>query len=70
MQFNKRGHIFVKVHLAENRKPATNGKLETYRNGGSEEVVHTSGGCNLKTLSGYEAADKRLSATTEIIFTT
>jgi hypothetical protein len=32
--------------------------------------VHTSGGCNLKTLSGYEAADKRLSATTEIIFTT
>lgn len=59
LQFTERGHIFVKVHLAENRKSAMNGKFETFRNGGSEEVMHISGGYNLKTLSGCEAADER-----------
>ncbi|CAL5215274.1 unnamed protein product [Lathyrus oleraceus] len=59
VKFTERGHIFVKVHLAENRKSAMNGKFETFRNGGSEEVMHISGGYNLKTLSGCEAADER-----------
>ncbi|CAI8619956.1 unnamed protein product [Vicia faba] len=60
VKFTDRGHIFVKVHLAENRKSAMNGKFETFRNGGSEEVMHISGGgYNLKTLSGCEAADER-----------
>ncbi|XP_058732477.1 histidine kinase 4 [Vicia villosa] len=60
VKFTERGHIFVKVHLAENRKSAMNGKFETFQNGGSEGVMHISGGgYNLKTLSGCEAADER-----------
>ncbi|XP_061374552.1 histidine kinase 4-like [Gastrolobium bilobum] len=59
VKFTERGHIFVKVHLAENIKSTVNGKFETYRNGGSDEHVHISGGYNNKTLSGCEAADER-----------
>ncbi|KAK7320123.1 hypothetical protein RJT34_04857 [Clitoria ternatea] len=59
VKFTERGHIFVKVHLAENRMPAMNGKIETFLNGGSDEAVHMSGGYNFKTLSGCEAADER-----------
>ncbi|KAL9330301.1 hypothetical protein ACSQ67_005304 [Phaseolus vulgaris] len=60
VKFTERGHIFVKVHLAENRVPTVNGKIDTFLNGRSEEVVHmSSGGYNFKTLSGYEAADER-----------
>lgn len=59
LQFTDRGHIFVKVHLAENRKATMNGKFETFLNGGSDGVMHISGGYNLKTLSGCEAADER-----------
>ncbi|TKY61010.1 Histidine kinase 4 [Spatholobus suberectus] len=58
VKFTERGHIFVKVHLAENRMPTMNGKVETFLNGRSDEVVHMSGGYNFKTLSGYEAADE------------
>lgn len=36
-----------------------NGNIETFLNGGSEEIVHKSGSYNLKTLSGCEAADER-----------
>lgn len=59
LQFTERGHILVKVHLAENRNAAMNGKSETYLNGGSDEVMHMSGGYQFKTLSGCEAADER-----------
>ncbi|KAK7358193.1 hypothetical protein VNO77_00117 [Canavalia gladiata] len=59
VKFTERGHIFVKVHLDENRMSTINGKIETFLNGGSDEVVNMSGGYNFKTLSGYEAADER-----------
>ncbi|RDX80904.1 Histidine kinase 2, partial [Mucuna pruriens] len=59
LQFTERGHIIVIVQLAENRMSTMNGKIETFLNGGSDEVVHMSGGYNFKTLSGYEAADER-----------
>ncbi|KAL2342393.1 hypothetical protein Fmac_003678 [Flemingia macrophylla] len=59
VKFTERGHIFVKVHLAEKRMSTMNGKMETSLNGGSDEVVHMSGGYNFRTLSGYEAADER-----------
>nr|ALJ03416.1 histidine kinase 1 [Aeschynomene evenia var. serrulata] len=59
VKFTERGHIFVKVHLAENIKPTMNGKSETFLNGGSDEVGHISGGYHSKTLSGCEAADER-----------
>lgn len=58
-QFTERGHIFVKVHLAESSKATMNGKSETTLNGVSNEDVLTSGGCQFKTLSGCEAADER-----------
>ncbi|XP_019437450.1 PREDICTED: histidine kinase 4-like [Lupinus angustifolius] len=59
VKFTERGHIFVKVHLAENRKSTMNGKSEMFLNGGPDEVLHTSGGYHSKTLSGCEAADER-----------
>ncbi|XP_014512070.1 histidine kinase 4 [Vigna radiata var. radiata] len=60
VKFTERGHILVKVHLAENRMSTMNGKMETFLNGRSDEVVHvSSGGYNFKTLSGHEAADER-----------
>lgn len=57
MQFTERGHIFVKVHLAEPSKAMINGKSVTYLNGGFDEGVQTSDGRQFKTLSGCEAAD-------------
>ena len=59
LQFTERGHVFVKVHLSENRMSTMNGKIEKFLNGGLDEPVHMSGGYNSKTLSGYEAADER-----------
>ncbi|KAM1846669.1 hypothetical protein ACFX14_011046 [Malus domestica] len=56
-QFTERGHIFVKVHLAEPSKVMINGKSETYLNGGPDEGVLTSDGHQFKTLSGCEAAN-------------
>ncbi|KAF7808523.1 histidine kinase 4-like [Senna tora] len=55
VKFTEQGHIFVKVHLAENINTTMNGKSETYLNGGSDDVVHS----QFKTLSGCEAADER-----------
>ncbi|CAN6549697.1 unnamed protein product [Malus baccata var. baccata] len=57
IKFTERGHIFVKVHLAEPSKVMINGKSETYLNGGSDEGVLTSDGHQFKTLSGCEAAN-------------
>ncbi|XP_048441094.1 histidine kinase 4 [Pyrus x bretschneideri] len=57
IKFTERGHIFVKVHLAEPSKVMINGKSETYLNGGTDEGVLTSDGHQFKTLSGYEAAN-------------
>ncbi|KAK8316278.1 hypothetical protein V6Z12_A13G032200 [Gossypium hirsutum] len=37
VKFTERGHIFVKVHLAENPKPMEGPKAETCLNGGSDE---------------------------------
>ncbi|KAL2615089.1 hypothetical protein AAZV13_08G045200 [Glycine max] len=59
VKFTERGHVFVKVHLSENRMSTMNGKIEKFLNGGLDEPVHMSGGYNSKTLSGYEAADER-----------
>lgn len=59
LQFTDRGHIFVKVHLAESTKPIMNRKADTVCNGGSDEMRLTSGGNHFSTLSGCEAADER-----------
>ena len=59
LQFTEQGHIFVKVHLADNRKSIMNGKHDTFLNGESDEVFHISGDYHFKTLSGCEAADER-----------
>ncbi|KAA3454323.1 histidine kinase 4-like [Gossypium australe] len=59
VKFTERGHIFVKVHLAENPKPMEGPKAETCLNGGSDEDALVSGTRQFKTLSGYEAADER-----------
>lgn len=54
MQFTERGHIFVKVHLAEHSKASINSK---YVNGTSETDSFILDGHGFKTLSGCEAAD-------------
>ncbi|KAG5051214.1 hypothetical protein JHK87_003412 [Glycine soja] len=59
VKFTEQGHIFVKVHLADNRKSMMNGKHETFLNGESDEVFYISGDYHFKTLSGCEAADER-----------
>ncbi|GMJ13346.1 WOODEN LEG 1, ARABIDOPSIS HISTIDINE KINASE 4, WOODEN LEG, CYTOKININ RESPONSE 1 [Hibiscus trionum] len=58
VKFTERGHILVKVHLAENT-PVTEAKPGNYLNGGPDEGVQISGAGHFKTLSGYEAADER-----------
>ncbi|XP_039069508.1 histidine kinase 4-like isoform X2 [Hibiscus syriacus] len=59
VKFTERGHIFVKVHLAENTKPAVDAKAETCLNGRLDDGVPISGAHQFTTLSGYEAADER-----------
>ncbi|XVE85572.1 hypothetical protein DITRI_Ditri17bG0101200 [Diplodiscus trichospermus] len=59
VKFTERGHIFVKVQLAENTKPMVDAKAETCLNGGSDEGAMISGTRQFKTLSGYEAADEQ-----------
>ncbi|KAL6970049.1 Histidine kinase 4, variant 2 [Sarracenia purpurea var. burkii] len=56
-QFTERGHIFVQVHLAEHAKTVVDAKAESCFNGGLGVV--RSGGCQFKTLSGFEAVDDR-----------
>lgn len=55
-QFTERGHIFVKVHLAEHAKGIKDTKDEKFLNGGSDDMTSA---CKFRTLSGYEAADDR-----------
>ncbi|KAE8716671.1 Histidine kinase 4 [Hibiscus syriacus] len=59
VKFTERGHIFVKVLLAENKKPVTEAKSENHLNGGPDEGVLITGASHFKTLSGYEAADEQ-----------
>ncbi|XP_038874617.1 histidine kinase 4-like isoform X1 [Benincasa hispida] len=54
VKFTERGHIFVKVHLAEHSKGSIDSK---YVNGMSDSDLFISGGREFQTLSGYEAAD-------------
>jgi histidine kinase 2/3/4 (cytokinin receptor) len=58
-QFTERGHIFVKVHLAEHTMAMVNAKAETCLNGGSDRSIFLTGGREFKTLSGCEVADER-----------
>ncbi|KAA0046428.1 histidine kinase 4-like [Cucumis melo var. makuwa] len=54
VKFTERGHIFVKVHLAEHSKGSIDSK---YVNGISDSDLFISGGREFQTLSGCEAAD-------------
>ncbi|XP_062113278.1 histidine kinase 4 [Humulus lupulus] len=56
VKFTERGHIFVKVHLAEPAKTMIN---DSCLNGGLENIALTPGGRQFKTLSGLEAADEQ-----------
>lgn len=56
VKFTERGHILVRVHLAENIN--TNAKVESCMNGVGSNLI-LSNGCQSKTLSGCEAADDR-----------
>ncbi|XP_024007551.1 histidine kinase 4 [Eutrema salsugineum] len=58
VKFTEKGHIFVKVHLAEQSKDGAEPKPAL--NGGvSEELIVASKPSSYNTLSGYEAADGR-----------
>ncbi|XP_010527816.1 PREDICTED: histidine kinase 4 [Tarenaya hassleriana] len=60
VKFTDKGHIFVKVHLAEQSKDETDLTMDnTLNGGGSEEMAVSFNGLKFKTLSGYEAADDR-----------
>ncbi|XP_073282465.1 histidine kinase 4-like [Primulina huaijiensis] len=60
VKFTERGHIFVRVHLAEQSKYARDVKADTYLNGESE-CMGQAHGRHFNTLSGYQAADDRSS---------
>ncbi|CAN8266850.1 unnamed protein product [Cochlearia groenlandica] len=58
VKFTEKGHIFVKVHLAEQSKDGV--ETKTAVNGIiSEEMIVASKPSSYNTLSGYEAADGR-----------
>ncbi|XP_030447845.1 histidine kinase 4 [Syzygium oleosum] len=59
VKFTEKGHIFVKVHLADQVKGATNAHTKTCLNGRPEEDILISGGSQFETLSGCEVADER-----------
>ncbi|KAG7016696.1 Histidine kinase 4 [Cucurbita argyrosperma subsp. argyrosperma] len=54
VKFTERGHIFVKVHLAENSKVSMD---KEYVNGISDSGLFVLDGREFQTLSGREAAD-------------
>ncbi|MCD9640766.1 hypothetical protein HAX54_026295 [Datura stramonium] len=56
VKFTEQGHIFVQVHLAEQKKDGA--KNDTSLNGGSEGGISSSA-FHYKTLSGYETADSQ-----------
>ncbi|CAA7043715.1 unnamed protein product [Microthlaspi erraticum] len=55
VKFTEKGHIFVKVHLAEQSKDGA----EPMNGASEEEMVLVSKPSSYNTLSGYEAADGR-----------
>lgn len=59
VKFTEQGHIFVKVHLAENTKVISDTNAEASLNGGLGHGFHVSDMRKFKTLSGYQAADDR-----------
>ncbi|XP_010424955.1 PREDICTED: histidine kinase 4 isoform X1 [Camelina sativa] len=60
VKFTEKGHIFVKVHLAEQLKDEAEPKTAILNGGGvSEEMIVASKPSSYNTLSGYEAADGR-----------
>ncbi|KAF8040096.1 hypothetical protein BT93_B2349 [Corymbia citriodora subsp. variegata] len=59
VKFTEKGHIFVKVHLADQVKCVTNAHAKTCLNGRPEEDILISGGSQSETLSGCEVADER-----------
>ncbi|XP_073140647.1 histidine kinase 4 isoform X2 [Henckelia pumila] len=60
VKFTEQGHIFVRVHLAEQSKYARDVKADTFFNGESE-CMGQARGRHFDTLSGYQAADDRSS---------
>ncbi|CAH8363535.1 unnamed protein product [Eruca vesicaria subsp. sativa] len=58
VKFTEKGHIFVKVHLAEQSKEGAESK-PALNGGASEDITAVSKPSSYNTLSGYEAADGR-----------
>ena len=54
-QFTEKGHIFVKVHLAEQSKDGAESKPALNRGVASEDITAASKPSSYNTLSGYEA---------------
>ncbi|KAG2708288.1 hypothetical protein I3760_05G185200 [Carya illinoinensis] len=59
VKFTERGHVLVKVHLAEHTKAMVNKNAETCLNGKSDGGLLVSGGHQFENLSSCEAADER-----------
>ncbi|KAH0869483.1 hypothetical protein HID58_076505, partial [Brassica napus] len=57
--FTEKGHIFVKVHLAEQSKDGAESKPALNGGVASEDITAASNPSSYNTLSGYEAADGR-----------
>ncbi|WZZ01994.1 hypothetical protein YC2023_074322 [Brassica napus] len=57
--FTEKGHIFVKVHLAEQSKDGAESKPALNGGVASEDITAASKPSSYNTLSGYEAADGR-----------
>nr|CAB3447875.1 unnamed protein product [Digitaria exilis] len=58
VKFTERGHVFVRVCLAENSNVETNQAVHGTMNGKDGKVESIANGA-FNTLSGYEAADRR-----------
>ncbi|GER37152.1 histidine kinase 2 [Striga asiatica] len=67
VKFTEEGHIFVQVHLAEQRKPTKDAKIETYSNGESE-TTPKSQSWSFNTLSGKQVADNCSSLDEEFLY--
>ncbi|GAB2254717.1 hypothetical protein Droror1_Dr00022526 [Drosera rotundifolia] len=59
VKFTKRGHIFVKVHLADDSKVELDAKTKTMTNGKHNEGVVRIRSHEFNTLSGCETADEQ-----------
>ncbi|KAL0761259.1 PREDICTED: histidine kinase 4 isoform X2 [Brassica oleracea var. oleracea] len=59
VKFTEKGHIFVKVHLAEQSKDGAESKPALNGGVASEDITAASKPSSYNTLSGYEAADGR-----------